>query len=196
MRRADDRVEVGCPTTGAKWTMNCVDGQWNGDQMTGAKCPGVPGVVIPGPGSSILEKPEAGQAVGSEQANNKSFISSIPDSKYIHKLNSDNIAQTLTGIIMLLLNIHGTDRQSPLLIRPAFIVYEINTRVAYIVNKMLLFLSFLLVHCLMYYELPSGVTTIASYLTPACQRYIRIVSPLTTFDRETINYALSIVGHP
>jgi len=85
MRRADDRVEVGCPTTGAKWTMTCVDGQWTGDQMTGAKCPGVPGVVIPGPGSSIVsERPVVGPITGDDS--NKSFITSIPDSKYIHRI--------------------------------------------------------------------------------------------------------------
>ena len=46
MRRTGDLVEVGCPTTGKRWNLTCVGGHWEG--QLGDRCPGVPGVRLPG----------------------------------------------------------------------------------------------------------------------------------------------------
>jgi len=45
MRRTGDVVEVGCPTSRKRWTLTCVDGQWDGE--VDAVCHRVPGVRLP-----------------------------------------------------------------------------------------------------------------------------------------------------
>ena len=63
-------VEIGCPTTRKRWTLTCVDGQW--DDQVDDKCPGVPGVSLPG---DIVD------AQPSHNDDSDDFLSSFPISK-------------------------------------------------------------------------------------------------------------------
>jgi len=69
MRRTGDFVQVGCPTTGKLWNLTCVDGRWDGEM--GKRCPGVPGVRLPG-------DPDHVQPTSKD---NDSFLSAFPTSK-------------------------------------------------------------------------------------------------------------------
>jgi len=69
MRRTGDLVEVGCPTTGKRWNLTCYDGHWKGEM--GDRCPGVPGVSLPG--DAEQDRPAS--------KDNESFLSSFPTSK-------------------------------------------------------------------------------------------------------------------
>jgi len=69
MRRTGDVVEVGCPTTGKRWTLTCVGGQWDGKM--GKTCPGVPGVSLPG---DVVD-------AQSSSEESESFLSSFPFSE-------------------------------------------------------------------------------------------------------------------
>ena len=72
MRRSGDVVEVGCPTSGKRWTLTCVGGQWEGKM--GKTCRGVPGVSLPG---DVIHP----QPSDNEQ---ESFLSSFPLSELSH----------------------------------------------------------------------------------------------------------------
>ena len=70
MRRTGDLVQVGCPTTGKRWNLTCVGGRWEG--RMGDRCPGVPGVRLPG---DMVDDAQP------HASHDESFLASFPISK-------------------------------------------------------------------------------------------------------------------